>query len=258
MFQESDLVIQCKVRPSLYEDDDGRLEYHLLLMEIEEVIAVHKGSVATGTGEVKTKRQLSMSVMVDPAHSGHWGYSNLRQNKPYLLFLEEVDAPERRARGYEDLPGRLFRINRIWHGAIALYDGTPPHQAGAYCARKTNPYRALGVHWRDLVFAVGKMSLDARLKPSRRHVSSLQYRAKLYSMLAEAASTDKADGVESALASIPETLIGEYEGILAYQAFRAERDAGVRDKHLARLQMLAALAGDVAKVASEDGIGVSP
>jgi len=254
MFRESDLVIECKVRPSLHEHDDGRMEYHPLLMRVDQIVGVHKGSVTTGTIEWKTKRQLAMSVMVHEMHTGHWGRSVLRSEKPYLLFLEDVGAAERRARGYTDLPGRLLRINRIWHGAIALYDGNPPGQAGAYCVRRMSQYRALGVYWQDVRSAVCDMSLAARVKPSERRVSSLQYRAKMCNMLTEAALTSKSGEVDSVLAGIPERLMGEYEGILAYRAFKAERHAEARKKHLAHLRLLAALAGDVAKVASGHGV----
>ena len=257
MFQESDLVIECRVRPHTNLREDGSIEYHPLLVQVEEVSAVHKGTLATGTEEWKRVRQLAMSVLVDELHTGHWGYARLASAKPYLLFLHDVDEAERRARGYAGLPGRLLRINRVWHGAVALHDGMPPGQAGSYCAVRSIPYRAIGVFWQDALAAVKDVSLVSRSKVSQKRLSALKHKAKMHDTLAKAAMAGNPDEAKSVLGAVPESLVGEFEAILTYRAFLAEREAKAREQHVAHLQLLAALAGDVAKTASLQSVSTT-
>jgi len=66
-------------------------------------------------------------VMGDQLSTYHDGLTRLDAARDYLLFLCEVGIQEREVRGYQSLPGPLYRIGGVWSGAIALTrrDGRP-------------------------------------------------------------------------------------------------------------------------------------
>jgi hypothetical protein len=67
-------------------------------------------------------------------------------------------------------------------------------------------------------------------------------------MLAKAASSGEANGVEERIAEIPKPLLGEFKAVSVYRAFQKETDRQEKNKLLGHLDLLAELAEDVLEV----------
>jgi len=121
MYKEADLVVLCEL--GNYLDFDVGYQQ---LAQVMRVFRVHKGNVTVSKLE-KTSHDLAICVMYDPTHTGSLGYCSfggegLEKGNRHLLFLNAVEDGERKARGYDKLKGKLYKVNRIWHGAIRIAD----------------------------------------------------------------------------------------------------------------------------------------
>lgn len=251
MFRESDLVVVCRFTGCMYRMKDGVLRMPELVESIRQINAVHKGAVAVDTRGQGTGQELKLNIMTDVEHTGHEGCLHLDIAGPSLLFLQNVHKEEREQRGYTNVPGVFYKVNRVWHGAICLAGGIEnglPADANAMRPRSTR-YR-IRYFWKDVHAAVQEMAADERETPGAARLASHAFRAKLYAALARSAASGKPDEADAALRELPAEIAAGYEGVAAYRAIAAEKDALRREVLIAHVETLATLAKNVSDFAS--------
>lgn len=250
MFEESDLVIDCSVKPCLYQDADGKVQYLRLARSIQRIEAVYKGEVRTDVVTWKDKRQLTAHVVVDEMHSGHWGWVDLTPKTSYLLFLTELSKEERSERGYEKEQGRFYKINRIWHGAIQLDDKKKGSgSANSYLKRRRNAYSHLAANRGHFVVAVEEMARDQRTPPSESRFALLKLRAKLCHVVKAGLDDEGKAKTDRALKQYPDDVLNISESVMLYRKLATTKDKNKQVNLQNRILFLDALARDMVKFA---------
>ena len=251
MFQQSEMVIEARLKPCVYQGHDGKVKTRMLLVTCSEVNAVYKGRVATDVVDWTGPRQLTIHVSVDPRHSGHEGYGLPRFDTPYLLFLYRMPDNEVKARGYAEEDGVIYNIYRGWQGLIALSEEKTGQCANSYLAHRSSAYRRCDLYFGDIRSAVAELSLVAK-EGGLGTIEGLRLRSELgHSIIerldkqAKGSAASDWDAIVAAYgANIPKCyMIGRVYREYLNLDMPSQKDK--RDLAEARIRLLARLADDV-------------
>lgn len=114
MFIESDLVIDCKI------GQVGNSRFSLSIARPELVQRVYKGALALTAQEAGSVNVRGIWILSDNPHTGEEGYCHLAHGIRYVLFLNRMDDEERKMLSLDKYNVEIYKLNRVWHGAIRV------------------------------------------------------------------------------------------------------------------------------------------
>ncbi|GEM_PF-3531362 len=252
MYAESELVLLCE----LENFKVARLGYDLVVQP-KQIHRVYKGRLSVGEGKVHER---NFSIMRDPVHTGEEGYCHLSclEGTRYLLFLNQVDSEERKARGYDKLEGSLYKVNRVWQGAILVAGkSSVGGDANSFCGRDRQ-FRETGLVVAEALSAVELLASisdgDALMKASR--IAGVNAEKHLADAITNAGEGPLTDTLGEEFAGLPDTARRTFVCFNLWSQVRAEtveakKDA-LRKRLFFRRMMLRDVVQAVAKEADED------